>query len=115
MRRTPLKRSTPLTRAKPLPRKAMELSSKRLPKMSERRKAFEAEMNALRGRLSERCGSLCERCGESPATDIHHRLRRSQGGDNSLDNLAYLDRGCHRFLHDHPTLAFETGWLVHGS
>ena len=60
---------------------------------------------------------LCERCFASlglhtPSTEIHHQNGRS--GDNLLntDTWVALCRSCHRWIHDHPALAREGGWLA---
>lgn len=88
--------------------------TKHLPKMSERRKVYSAELAIAREAVLKRCRNLCERCGEQPATEVHHRQRRSQGGSNELSNLTGLCSADHRWVHENPALAFETGWLVHG-
>lgn len=47
---------------------------------------------------------------------VHHRLRRSQGGDNRLSNLVSVcghgTAGCHSDIHAGPNAAREAGWLV---
>src|SRR5436190_24330401 len=54
----------------------------------------------------------CEICGKNPGVHNHHRKRRSQGGDNSHENLMRICVGCHIFVHEHPDLSYEKGWLV---
>ncbi|EJL2517796.1 HNH endonuclease, partial [Escherichia coli] len=45
----------------------------------------------------------CPICGQSfsPETgwDIHHIVRKTQGGSDNLDNLVMLHPNCHRQLH----------------
>lgn len=48
-------------------------------------------------------GEPCEQCERRPGTDAHHRVYRSQGGDDHPDNLAWLCRTCHRDLHEGRT------------
>lgn len=82
---------------------------------SERRIAFEAELDAITPALCARSGGVCEICGESAATERHHRLRRSQGGLNELENLLHLCRYDHGLVHRYPALSFERGWLLHAA
>lgn len=49
------------------------------------------------------------------ATQLHHRLRRSQGGTEALSNLLHVCPVCHSTIHQHPALAYERGWLIRGS
>lgn len=84
--------------------------------MSKKRAASTGRMRDVRPALDERCGGACELCGKglgvlpdgSFVFDAHHRVQRSLGGDDSLENLAALCRPCHRFVH-------EAGdhWLLH--
>jgi len=63
----------------------------------------------------------CARCGMS-VTDrprsIHHRVRRSQGGGNSPENLITLCgsgvTGCHGWVHANVAEARAPGWLLLG-
>jgi hypothetical protein len=67
----------------------------------------------------DRDGGRCFRCGE-PLRDgwysCHHRKLKSGGGTDSLDNRIMLHgsgtTGCHGWVHAHPQLARESGWLV---
>ena len=43
-------------------------------------------------------GGLCEKCG-SIAVDAHHLVKRSQGGDDSAENIRLLCRECHLKAH----------------
>lgn len=62
--------------------------------------------------------SCCVRClGE--AQDCHHRKVRGMGGTRDVDtalglaNLITLCRECHDWVHSHPKLAYDDGYLVH--
>lgn len=88
MKRTPLKRTTRLrSRVKATDRKAVAA-------------------------LAERSGGVCEVCHSSRAVHPHHRLMRSQGGRDALENLLHVCGWCHRMIHDKPALAYERGWLI---
>jgi len=41
---------------------------------------------------------LCEECG-AIAVDLHHRIKRSQGGSDEASNLKALCRKCHAKYH----------------
>lgn len=44
---------------------------------------------------------FCENCGTTGGGfEVHHKLRRGQGGGDELDNLACLCQDCHRAFHD---------------
>ncbi len=38
---------------------------------------------------------LCEKCGKKRVLDWHHKVKRSQGGQDTRDNLVALCRECH--------------------
>jgi hypothetical protein len=38
-------------------------------------------------------------------TQTHHVLPRGRGGDDSFDNLRWVDAQCHAWIHDHPAEA----------
>jgi len=46
-----------------------------------------------------RCGGCGQLMQEEEPWQLHHRVRRSNGGDDSLDNLELLHANCHRQLH----------------
>lgn len=64
-----------------------------------------------RAALEERSGGVCERCQQARATDAHHIVLRSRGGDHSLDNLGHLCHACHMLLHANPELAEAEGLM----
>lgn len=50
--------------------------------------------------VMERDGHKCRMCGRSEGlADVHHIIKRSQGGDDSADNLMTLCRSCHNKEH----------------
>ena len=54
---------------------------------------------------------ICVRCGK-PATQKHHRMRRSQGGTDDPVNLADVCVECHNWIHANPYEAYANGLLV---
>jgi 5-methylcytosine-specific restriction endonuclease McrA len=66
----------------------------------------------MRPLVEARAGHRCEVCRHGCIDQIHHRLRRSQGGTNELDNLLAVCSDCHRVIHDHPSRSYESGWLL---
>jgi hypothetical protein len=70
-----------------------------------------------RARPSEPLAMWCqigvlERC-TGRAQVRHHRLPRSQGGTDDPSNLLDICDAEHRWLHAHPAVAYERGWLLH--
>lgn len=62
--------------------------------------------------MSTRLPDLCELgCGRT-AIHTHHRKLRSQGGDDSADNLLRVCLDCHTMIHAEPARAYAAGWLV---
>lgn len=51
---------------------------------------------------------VCERI----ASQFHHRVRRSQGGDNSPANLVHVCSPAHMRIHAEPALAKSLGLLA---
>lgn len=71
----------------------------------------------LREALRVRSGGFCESCGDRdkplrPGWHAHHRLRRSQGGEDSITNLLALHPYCHDKIHARPAAAYDGGFLV---
>jgi HNH endonuclease len=107
---------------------------------SERRLAYEAELDAITDALYARAGHRCEICRLAEIAPLcvdcrglrsdlwcedcaslalsgrlghrHHRLRRGQGGTNDLSNLLALCRPCHDTVHRYPALSYQRGWLL---
>ena len=50
--------------------------------------------------VMERDGHKCRMCGTSRGlADVHHIIKRSQGGTDEMDNLILLCRNCHNKQH----------------
>lgn len=65
--------------------------------------------------VHSRSQMMCERCGVSlmwAAGEVHHRLNRSQGVDNSVVNLVHLCRDCHGWATVNPNAAHDEGFHV---
>src|SRR5216684_8032999 len=68
-----------------------------------------AEWKAIRQEVLARAGWRCQACGVRRRLDVHHVVKRSQGGsDFDLDHLVALCRWCHNQT-DAP---YERGRLV---
>lgn len=82
MKRSPLKRRK---RLNPVSRKTR---TERWPRL-----------RALRAHVLERARNICEYCGwrlmGEPLPDIHHIIKRSQGGEDIPSNAVALCRECH--------------------
>jgi len=66
------------------------------PRAQGRRAASWAEWTAIRERVFVRAGWRCQACGVRRRLDVHHVVKRSQGGsDFDLDQLVALCRWCH--------------------
>ena len=59
----------------------------------------------LMKRVLERDGWRCQKCGSLENLQVHHKIRRSQQGNDSLENLVTLCAYCH--LAEHEQLSFE--------
>jgi hypothetical protein len=70
------------------------------------------ELDAVTPALLERAGYRCEICRVAPIEHRHHRLRRSQGGTNELDNLLALCHTHHEYVHRNPAESYRQGWLL---
>lgn len=99
MKRSQLERKAPLRRRKP---------RKRPPRRKRR---------AYRSAVLLRAGGRCERCSihgsETPLgfLDVHHRLPRSRGGSDCVENLVALCRPCHEAIHHHTADDWRD-WIV---
>jgi hypothetical protein len=62
--------------------------------------------------IKERDGNRCARCGGvTGGLHIHHRMLRSAGSDERACNRVTLCAMCHNFVHMHPTISIDEGWL----
>lgn len=84
----------------------------RLKRESSKHRAYRKELDKVTPALLERAGYLCEICREWKVEHRHHKLRRSHGGTNDLDNLLALCLACHERVHRHPAESFQQGWLT---
>jgi 5-methylcytosine-specific restriction endonuclease McrA len=58
-------------------------------------------------------GRRCHWCRvDGGALDLHHYLRRSQGGKDNWSNLIPVHRLCHSYIHEHPAEAKRRGFLA---
>jgi len=66
--------------------------------------------------VNARSDGMCERCGQWGGTTLHHRRKRSQGGEWSAANCVSLcghgTAGCHGWVEAHPVAAEGEGWHV---
>lgn len=66
--------------------------------------------SAVRVAVKDRQNDQCARCGAQGA-EHHHRMRRREGGHGKA-NIVYLCRTDHRWVHAHPVLAQEQGYII---
>ena len=59
----------------------------------------------LMKRVLERDGWRCRKCGSLENLQVHHKIHRSQQGNDSLENLITLCAYCH--VKEHGQLYFE--------
>lgn len=57
------------------------------------------DIDALRRFRLEHLGEPCEVCELRPGAHVHHKVFRSQGGNDEPDNLAWLCHICHSGAH----------------
>ena len=101
--RTTLRRGTPLGLSARRRRRAGG------PRARGRQAASWLEWAAIREQVLARAGWRCQACGVRRRLDVHHVLKRSQGGsDFDLDLLVALCRWCH----DQTDAPYERGRLV---
>src|SRR5262252_937894 len=79
------------------------------PRALGRRAASASEWASIRTKVLSRAGWRCEACGVRRRLDVHHVIKRSQGGsDFDLNQLVALCRWCH----DQTDAPYERGRLV---
>lgn len=74
----------------------------------------------VKAEVRRRSGGRCEahslrrpgRC-VNRAIQMHHRLRRGQGGPHTAENLLHLCGSCHRDVHADTGRAYDLGLLIH--
>lgn len=99
-----MKRSGPLRRRATL---APASSKRRLG-----RAALTSARAEVRGRAKGWCEIRVSGVCAGRGSQAHHKLRRSQGGPDVADNLAWTCEPCHRFVHANPEWAYALGWLL---
>lgn len=105
MIRSPLKRKTVLRSHYPL--KRTPLRQKSPGGTPEYRRARSQAFRAAGGR----CQVGAEGC-TAVATQAHHRRYRSQGGEDTPENLLPVCAACHQWIHDHPKASARHGFTV---
>ena len=79
------------------------------PRAKGRSAASLTEWKAIRAQVLTRAGWRCQACGVRRRLDVHHVVKRSQGGsDFDLDQLVALCRWCH----DQTDAPYERGRLL---
>lgn len=117
MKRTELARGAPLVRKSQLQRTAAKprQPAQRSTAGTKTPRPSTTIPQAARDAVAARSGGRCEIQAPGPctgqATDVHHRLRRRDGG-HDVDNLLHACRHCHGKAHAHPELARAFGWIV---
>ncbi len=86
------------------------------PKVRERkplRSKLSTIPRSVRDRALERAGRICQWC-EVPGGSlvIHHKLLRSAGGPDQVENLVAVHGTCHTAIHSRPTEARRRGFIV---
>jgi 5-methylcytosine-specific restriction endonuclease McrA len=59
----------------------------------------------LMKKVLERDGWRCRKCGSLENLQVHHKIRRSQQGNDSVENLVTLCAYCH--MEEHGQLSYE--------
>jgi 5-methylcytosine-specific restriction endonuclease McrA len=91
--------------------------------IGKRSRLRDKEWKVNRALAMERAGGQCEydhpgrirdepwRCHRA-AVHVHHLLPSSAGGSHRPSNLRALCLEHHDFIHAHPTVSYENGWLI---
>lgn len=79
-------------------------------------KPTSAESALAYAQVKERSFGLCEICGIRRATETHHRLHKSHGVLDTVENLLRVcgwgnHTGCHGMAHSHSQ-RYAKGWAV---
>jgi hypothetical protein len=98
MKRTPLQRKTPLKRSRAPKSKPKPVSTDLYAEVVRR------DMGCVAQRLVPEI-----KC--AGRLDPHHVLMRSQGGQDTAQNLKTLCRAHHDWVHNHPALSYELDLL----
>ena len=104
-RGAPLKRVPFRVRAQPAP-DGVRVKVKK-------RKRADPEFLLARARVFGMTAGCCVRCGHA-AHHGHHRVRQSQGGPHTVENIVPVCWECHDWIHRHrPAEARAMGLLLH--
>jgi 5-methylcytosine-specific restriction endonuclease McrA len=69
--------------------------------------------DSVREAVLDRAGRVCEWCHRPGGRlVIHHKVRRSQGGKNRIEDCVALHALCHLYVHSNPAEAQQRGMLV---
>jgi 5-methylcytosine-specific restriction endonuclease McrA len=77
----------------------MNWKATRLPQERPRLRLSPEDYDLLRKQVLERDGWRCQSCGSLKNLQVHHVRKRSQLGDDLLDNLITLCISCHATEH----------------
>ena len=98
-----------MIRRKPLRRAPWPRRQPDQPRARGRATASPEQWQAIRDVVLARAGWRCQACGRGGRLDVHHVVKRSQGGsDFDLDQLVALCRWCH----DQTDAPYERGRLI---
>jgi hypothetical protein len=104
-RRTPLKRGAPPKRApwvsKPNP--ARKKSAKRKKSVGGRARPWDP--------LATWCEAAIDGVCTGRAVLRHHKRGRGKPGDDDREHTLDLCDACHRWIHAHPEVSYERGWM----
>lgn len=117
MKRSPMpSRKTPMKRGGPLARTPLKRGGPVKARTSKRVKADEIPVEFpadVRAAILRRAQYRCEVCRCASVDQIHHILRRSQGGRGTFENGLACCNADHSRIHGNPAWAFEMGYLLH--
>lgn len=68
---------------------------------AQKKRAEQKVVKSVRAQVVERAGGRCERCGRPcrQSGEAHHKVKRSQGGKWTLENIEFICRTCHGLAH----------------
>jgi 5-methylcytosine-specific restriction endonuclease McrA len=107
-RKKPMSPGSSVLRRGALVRQSAMTRTAATPKPPKREPAEVKARKVVRARSS----GLCELDGRTPATEMHHRKNRSQGGAWAPSNLLHLCSAHHLHVTTHPQASREQGWAV---
>lgn len=102
----PLRRRTPLRSTRGVVRVPLTIKGKRSAGWHRSRQwCFDRAHGLCEAKVHEDCTGRAEHA--------HHILLRSQGGSDGQENLLAVCHACHGWIHLHPGLSYELGFLRH--